>query len=110
MLNNNYDLVAVRNMFEKFLIDNNCYSQFIEGVEFYHKHTDLLEFIKDCKAKQQPTAYEYIHTLVGAGFSWSGTPEGINYWLDISTRWKRYYFAHKEELPKAPEENFKSIW
>lgn len=67
--------------FEKFLIKNDCYSQFV---------TDLLE-------QKNLTIPELIELepdsdqLIMHCFAWSRTPEGADYWLQLYYKW-RYGF------------------
>lgn len=46
-----------------------------------------------------PRFIEYIWTqvlekLISGTFEWKDTPEGINYWVDIDSKWKVYLWKH----------------
>lgn len=46
-----------------------------------------------------PRFIEYIWTqvlekLISGTFEWKNTPEGINYWVDIDSKWKVYLWKH----------------
>jgi hypothetical protein len=65
--------------------------------------TDLLEKYSpkeiDNLMKVNPRFIDYIWTqvlerLISGTFEWKDTPEGINYWVDIDTKWKVYLWEH----------------
>lgn len=49
--------------------------------------------------KVNPRFIEYIWTqvlekLISGTFEWKDAPEGIDYWVDIDTKWKQYLWEH----------------
>jgi hypothetical protein len=49
--------------------------------------------------KANPRFIDYIWTqvlekLISGTFKWKDTPEGINYWVDIDSKWKVYLWKH----------------
>lgn len=66
--------------------------------------TSLAKFIKNCDDKEpycqgfttlnEIVRYRYgstnIKTIIGSSFIWLNTPEGSNFWQEISERWKTF--------------------
>lgn len=37
---------------------------------------------------------QVVEKLISGTFEWKGTPEGIDYWVDIDSKWKVYLWKH----------------
>lgn len=37
---------------------------------------------------------QVVEKLISGTFTWEGTPEGIDYWVDIDSKWKVYFWKH----------------
>lgn len=67
------------------------------SVDLLEKYA-LTEKIDDLMGAN-PRFIEYIWTqvvdkLISGTFTWEGTPEGIDYWVDINSKWKVYFWKH----------------
>lgn len=96
------------------VIDNRVQAQLPEGLsnkvtfpQLYMVMTaasaDLLKKYSpeeiDNLMKVNPRFIEYIwaqvlEKLISGTFEWKDTPEGINYWVDIDSKWKVYLWKH----------------
>ena len=101
--------MAICFLLEEFLVTRDCYSQFIENMEFYRGHTSLPELINECIDDEG--ADVFVDKLVGYAFCWSDTAEGIVYWFEMAKAWKKCYKLGRADLPPAREKtDFNSIW
>lgn len=68
----------MQDRFEKFLLENNCYSQFVTNL-LEQKNLTIPEFIE---SEPDP------RLLVMHAFVWNRTPEGADFWLEIFHKWE----------------------
>ena len=65
--------------FRQFLIDNNCYDKYIKNFTKHKTGQDLEEIFRKIARD------EYIYS--SDAFLWESTPEGYEYWFDMSYNW-----------------------
>lgn len=70
-----------KELFINFLLENNCYSQFVTNL-LEQKHLTIEEYVA------LNEKYHNIINLIFSAFNWSITPEKSTFWLIISSRWK----------------------
>lgn len=71
----------MQDIFEKFLLENNCYSQFVTNL-LEQKHLTIEEHISKTK-----THYD-TRFLVFDAFNWRYTPEKGEFWAIIHNEWE----------------------
>lgn len=76
-------------LFKRFLMDNNCYAEFIDNLTKFTLTTS-----QEMDAYLSLTSME--HYLFTA-FEWSQTKQGKDFWLNIENKWS--------DLLKLAEEN-----
>ena len=76
-----YDDFITDDKFRQFLIDNNCYEQYIKNYNRTRNadKKDPIEFFKQIK-----TTIEYTISV----FDWCNTPEHGRFWSNIHDKWK----------------------
>lgn len=75
----------ILDLFEQFLIDNNCYSEFITNLleqnnETFNEHVDRI--LKD-------TYYLIERELVNYAFTWNLTEQKFWFWNKLDEQWRR---------------------
>ena len=65
-----------------FLIENDCYHSYIKNTANF--------------AKKRKKWCSTMNVIIYA-FDWSETSEGSNFWININSRWSRYYEDKKTE-------------
>lgn len=70
---------TILDLFEKFLLDNDCYSQFYSNVIGYLNIT-IEEYIRIFRFDSS----QLIHNA----FWWEDSPEGFHYWNRLDSLWK----------------------
>lgn len=65
-----------------FLIANDCYHSYIKNTANF--------------AKERKRWCSTMNVIISA-FDWSETSEGQNFWININSRWTRYYADKKTE-------------
>lgn len=76
----------IQELFEQFLIDNNCYSQFITNL-LEQKNKSFEEFIN--KTLSIDANIEPEEELVNWAFGWTRTEQGYHFWSLLDARWRR---------------------
>lgn len=82
------------NEFLFFLIENNCFEQFIKEFEStrknnrYKKIHKLTEFTNCFKKKD----------ILAISFTWHDTEKGFEYWYDINDKWKNYSYSNSHDI------------
>lgn len=83
-------------MFRSFLQTEGCEKEFWKNVERSPKERDY--------KKADPASY------VAGGFTWTGSPEGVDFWEALSNRWRKTVETHQEQIDEAErEEDFHMI-
>ena len=81
--------------FRQFLIDNNCYDDYINNIQ-----DDKLSFL-DTESKLGNEIYMnfFLHhdpdTFISAAFDWRLSPQGTQYWSDLYYLWRNYLSEHR---------------
>ena len=80
------DKLSVDSVLETFgeLFGDKVFRAFETNVEYYPSVEDAVRSLIDTGS---------VSNLVGLTFSWIGTPEGREYWSQISDMWKEYWEA-----------------
>lgn len=82
------------NEFLFFLIENNCFEQFIKEFEAtrknnrYKKIHKLTEFTNCYKKKD----------ILATSFMWHDTEKGFEYWYNINDKWKNYSYSNSHDI------------
>ena len=69
----------LKNVFLRFLKDNNAYFAFISNVEKNNQEG----YLKDFFIKYNPERW------LSSPFVWERTVQGINFWLNLSCKWSQ---------------------
>ena len=61
--------------------------------EFLVKHKAFRKFCRNLEEDRDMTYKEYISyehegSLIGGAFTWRSTPEGVEYWSDLSSKFR----------------------
>lgn len=80
-----------REVFRKFLYENNCYDEYTVAVDTSLKSKGLSdEEVNECVNTALKS--EFPDSLFSVElFSWVRTPQGHNYWKDIYFKWKKKF-------------------
>ena len=82
----------LKNVFLRFLKDNNAYFAFISNVEKNNQEG----YLKDFFIKYNPERW------LSSPFVWERTVQGINFWYDLDTKWNEIVMNGQEkEDPRA---------
>lgn len=76
---------TIKELFEQFLINEDCYSQFLNNLLEQYK-CSLEEYFK--YGPIIPTDCAFPKNLIDGAFWWGDTTEGLWYWDEISLKWK----------------------
>lgn len=68
-------------MLTKFLKDNKCFDEYMNNViGRIERHADYKDY-----------GIKNISKAISSAFSWSGSKEGVDYWINISNKWERQF-------------------
>ena len=81
---------------EKFLFENNCFSQFCINL-LEQKHLTFNEYIERCLEeyclfnKTRINVVRFWNITLLDAFNYYHSPQGEKYWMDIYYKWKKDY-------------------
>ena len=88
-------MISIKQLFIKFLKDNNAYEQFMfnfkkdEEYRMYH----LIKFSSNEFFKNEPIQNYILHA-----FEWKNTSEGETFWGTMYHKWKKIYQQYHEKI------------
>lgn len=75
-----YNDFIIDDEFRQFLIDHNCYHEYLVNTTNRYSDEQILNFVL------KKNKYDYIDR----SFVWSRTPEGDEFWGRMDNKWKKY--------------------
>lgn len=98
-------------LFETFLIKNECYDEFIKNIHKFNHYKTIENFIdSELNNISISCVNQECKRLIDRAFNWSKSGEGMHYWYVVSMAWYHFYDNNKTTLEPAVGKKFVSLW